>query len=166
MKWRCWPELQSHLMLIWGRICFQAHSGCWQNSVHCSQDRRLQFLAGCQLGSPLAPKGHLLFLAMWGSPKWWIVSWKSTREWELPHKLIISTSFLTWLCTCNHIHLVTFGHTHTQREGTTQGGEYKETRIMGAIIIVCPLHHPWAYNLQVHKGMCVRILGLPRWLKW
>ena len=30
---KIWPRLWSHPRFYWGRICFQFHSGCWQNSV-------------------------------------------------------------------------------------------------------------------------------------
>lgn len=33
---RCQSGLGLHLDAHWGRVCSQAHSGCWQNSVLCS----------------------------------------------------------------------------------------------------------------------------------
>lgn len=48
-----WSHKTEIKLLAWwklsGRICFQTHSGCWQNSFSCGHRSEVSFLAGCQL---------------------------------------------------------------------------------------------------------------------
>lgn len=48
-----WPGLRSHQRLNWGRICFRAHSSCWQSPY------------SCRTKAATAPRGLLWFLIMW-----------------------------------------------------------------------------------------------------
>ena len=64
---KVWVKMHSHLK-IWGRICFQTHSGFWQNLFPCDhilEDPGLLLAIGWR--SPLGPRSHPQFIKAAGS---------------------------------------------------------------------------------------------------
>ena len=58
-KSRCWQRC-SPFWRLWGKICFQAHSGFWLNSVPCGCKIEVQFPCWLSVGAWSLPRGYPL----------------------------------------------------------------------------------------------------------
>lgn len=131
--------------LNWGRICFQAHSECWHNSLPYSslQDFEAHLSAGCQLEAahksqrpPLVPC-HMV-LSMGNSYGCWLPQ-GGQESFQRQCSQLESYNVITGVVTSHHFYHILSDRSNSQVITCTQGEgiierDYLEEKIIGVVL--------------------------------